>query len=499
MTVLDKALRPAASLVLIAIFSAIQIAIRFTSDLNHDTAWYLYVAQGLLSGGELYRDFVEVNPPLAIWLTVPMVMLSHATGLGSIETLYGVFFAATAMSLLLIRRYLAMVRGVPGWTAGLVLILLAAAFLFIPGSSFGQREHLLILLFMPWFVLRFVRSQGTQISVAESAFVGLLGAVAVCIKPHTVLAPFAVEALLLLRSRNLRAMFAPENLSATIFVIIYGIAIMIWSPRFLAEMVQFGAAAYVPYYGFDSAVIMERSIRTVLVLVLALVLQRKARSPMQEISSLAFAAAFGFLVAYFLQAKGYYYQIMPALIFGAASGIFAFAGALSKMNAGEAKKSPLVPAAIVVAMALLSYSPQVYHGPSFATAISQYRPGAKSFLIASTNVYNGFPLAVRENLIWGSRFPTFWLVPYVSDRWHDGPLPDDPVIDYALNATVTDLQKFRPEVVFIDRGSAQDYIKGGTFDYLKFMGKDSRFAAVWSNYELRGQAGKFAVYVAKTP
>lgn len=497
---LDKALRPAISLILIALLFVCQIAIRLGSDLNHDTAWFLYVAQGMLDGGELYRDFVEVNPPLAIWLTVPIVMLSRATGIAPVETLHGVFFAVTALSLLLVRRYLAMIREVPDWAKELALVLLAAAFLFIPASSFGQREHLLALLFLPWFALRFARSKSAKISVTESVFVGVLAAVAICLKPHAVLAPLAVEALLQLRVRNLRAVFAPENLGALIFAVIYILAIVIWSPLFLGEMVRFGVAAYVPYYGFDVAVIMERGVRPAVVLALALVLLHFARGPMRELSGLALAAALGFLVAYLLQAKGYYYQILPAQIFAAAGGIFAVAGIFVAMNAGEAKKSPVVPAIAAFAIALLSFSAQsyVYRGAEFTKAISQYRPGAKSFFIASTNVFNGFPLAVRKNLVWGSRFPALWLVPYVADRWHDGALPDDPIIAYALDAIVTDMQKFRPEVVFINQGTTQDYIKGGAFDYLKFLNQDSRFAVIWSNYELRGEIGDFAVYASKS-
>lgn len=501
MTALNKALRRSVPLVLIAILFVYQIAIRLRSDLIYDAAWFLYVAQGLLDGGELYRDFVEVNPPLAIWLTVPVVILSRVTGLAPVETFYGMFFATTAVSLLLVRRYLAMIRGVPDWAPGLVLVLLAAAFLFIPGRSFGQREHLLVLLFMPWFVLRFARSQGTQISATESILVGLLAAVAICLKPHAVLAPLAVEALLLLRSRNLRAVFAPENLAAAIFVVIYGFAVVIWCPRFLSEMVGFGIAAYIPYYGTDAASILKRSTQSVSVLVFALVLQRMANGPMRELSGLALVATAGFLASYFLQAKGYFYQIMPVQIFGAAGGIFALAGVFGGNNADEPKKSLRVPALVAFILVLLSLMPQTYRNRAtvFTAAISQYRPGAKSVFIASTNVHNGFPLAVRENLIWGSRFPALWLIPYVSYRWHDGPLPDDPIIAYALDATVTDLQTLRPEVVFINQSTSQDYIRNGTFDYLKFMSQDPKFAAIWSNYELRGQAGNFAVYVTKGP
>jgi hypothetical protein len=498
----DRVFRPATLVIAIAVLFAGQIAIRLGSELNHDTAWFLYVARGLLGGGELYRDFVEVNPPLAIWLTVPVVMLSRATRLAPIETLYGVFFAITAMSLLLTWRYLAMIRSVPKWTAGLVLFLLAAAFLFFPGSAFGQREHLLVLLFTPWFMLRVVRSQGAHISITESVFVGLLGAAAVCLKPHAILAPLALEALFQLRSRDLRAMFALENLAAVVFAVIYGVAIVIWCPLFLTEMLHFGVVAYVPYFGLDAAEILERGARPALVLALALVLIYLAKGPMRELAGLAFAAAVGFLAAYFLQSKGFNYQIVPARIFAATSGIFAVAGILGALNTGEVRKLFVVPAIIVVfAIALLSLSSQAYvsRGPAFSVAISQNRPGARSVFIASTNVSNGFPLAIRENLVWSSRFPTLWLVPYVTDRWRDGPLPADPIIAYALDALVTDLQKFHPDVVFIDQGPTQDYIKSGTFDYLKFMGHDPRFEAIWNTYELRGKTGEFAIYVAKSP
>lgn len=498
---LDRVFRPATLLIAIAVLFLVQITIRLGSDLNNDTAWYLYVAQGLLNGGELYRDFVEVNPPLGMWLTVPVVMLSRTIGAGPIETLYGVFFAITVMSLLLARRYLAMIRELPQWTTGLVLILVAMAVLFIPGSAFGQREHLLVLFFLPWFMLRAARSQGAQISVAESAFVGLLGAAAMCLKPHAVLAPLAIEALLLWRSRNLRAVFPPENLAAVIFAAAYGAAILIWSPRFLAEMLPFGVAAYVPYFGFDAAEILQRGALPAVVLALAAVLIYMAKGPMRDLAGLAFAAGVGFLAAYFLQSKGFNYQIMPARIFAAAAGIFALAGILGGLKTFEVKKSLVVSLTVGFVIVLLSLSSQIYayRGAAFSAAIAQHRPGAKSVFIASTNVSNGFPLAVRENLVWASRFPALWLIPYVADRWNDGPLPDDPIITYALDSLVTDLQKFHPDVVFINQSTRQDYIKGGAFDYLKFMSQDPRFEAIWNAYELRGQAGKFAVYVAKSP
>lgn len=501
MTALEKALQPIPAAIAVTALFALQIFLRFGSDLNHDTAWYLYVAQGMLDGGKLYHDFIEVNPPLAIWLTLPIVMFARVAGLSPFYALYAAFFLATAFSLLLVWRCFAKLGNFPRWQSRLVLVSMAVGLLFIPGPSFGQREHLLVQLFAPWLVVRFVRFQGAQISVAESAIVGLLAGVAICLKPQTMLAPLAVEAMIMLRGKNFRTVLVLENVAAAIFAFCYGMAVLLLYPNFVPEMMELGVRAYIPYYGYDASLILKRSAPTAAVLLLALLLQRMARGSMRELSGLALAAALGFLVAYFFQAKGYLYQIIPAQIVGALAGCCAFAGISGGTSGVDAKKLHFLAAIVVAAIGFLSIPAQnyVYRGQLFSEAISKYRPDAKSIFIASTNVFNGFPLTNRENLIWGSRFPALWLVPYVSDKWRGGPLPEDPVIAYALDVTVTDLQKFQPEVVFINQGTSQDYVRGGSFDYLEFMNQDSRFAAIWDSYELRGQAGPFAIYTIRGP
>ena len=58
----------------------------FLTHINHDVAWYLYSAGRLLDGGRMYQDiFVDVNPPLALYLTVPPVYLARLTGMFSVD------------------------------------------------------------------------------------------------------------------------------------------------------------------------------------------------------------------------------------------------------------------------------------------------------------------------------------------------------------------------------------------------------------------------------
>jgi hypothetical protein len=129
--------------------------------------------------------------------------------------------------------------------------------------------------------------------------------------------------------------------------------------------------------------------------------------------------------------------------------------------------------------------------------IDRYRPAGRSVFIATTYVYKGFPLVLKRNIVWASRFPAQWLAPYVASKWQAGPLPDDAIITYALDAAVTDFAQFHPDIVIVDVSNEQIYVPGGHFDFLKFWAMDARFAAIWRGYELRGTDNGYEIYTRK--
>ena len=74
------------ALALAVMFAIVSLHFRFSTYINHDVAWYLYSAGRLLDGGRMYQDmFVDVNPPLALYLTVPPVYLARLTGMFSVD------------------------------------------------------------------------------------------------------------------------------------------------------------------------------------------------------------------------------------------------------------------------------------------------------------------------------------------------------------------------------------------------------------------------------
>ncbi len=57
--------------------------------LNHDTSWYLLSTNNWLDGASLYRDIMEISPPLVFYHTVPSVLVSRCLGISPEDRVRG--------------------------------------------------------------------------------------------------------------------------------------------------------------------------------------------------------------------------------------------------------------------------------------------------------------------------------------------------------------------------------------------------------------------------
>ena len=133
-------------LLLLVALTALAVA---PAHVNHDAAWYLYVVRHWLDGATLYRDVVDTNPPLIIWLSTPAVWIAALTGWPATALFKAFVFAVAAASLLIVRD---IVRRT--WPDREFLIVAGAVFVTLPfvKADFGQREHLAVLLTLPYVV-----------------------------------------------------------------------------------------------------------------------------------------------------------------------------------------------------------------------------------------------------------------------------------------------------------------------------------------------------------
>ncbi len=172
---------------------AVSLAGEWRTPLNSDAAWLLHCAVRLLGGERLYGDILEINPPLIVWLNLPAGGIEPCDGLGpGGRVSRAVALAGVAIDSRLDRALLARQPRVTARARGIAGLALTVAVFPLVGGIFGQREHLALILAIPFVAVAALRAEQVHLHRSVAAATGLAAGIGLAIKPHYVLvwAPF---------------------------------------------------------------------------------------------------------------------------------------------------------------------------------------------------------------------------------------------------------------------------------------------------------------------
>jgi hypothetical protein len=500
---IDSRLLPGA---LALAFGAAALLFQLSQTINHDTAWYLHATARLLDGARLYVDIVELNPPLAFYLTVPPVALARLFGVPAVDAFVVYVFVMIACSLALTREIM---RSAPSGTeTGRRWSLAAALFALtvLPGAAFGQREHLIVVLAMPYLVLMAMRTAGSAPSPRLALLAGLAGGLAFSIKPPFLIVAAVLEIYLrVVRGRKV-ALFRAEMLAVGAVAAVYALSIPVFAPEYLDFILPLTASVYGAYESAPTAVLMRLESVLLLIAIAAVALMRSCMDAPRHAQTFLVAGV-SFFGLYVAQMKGWQYQIYPvtAMLLLCAGAMLA--GAAAEAAGGTPRRHFVWRAACIpgLLLAVLTFDLGArgnYNNPMTSTMLPLVRANAARGGLAafSTNVSWGFPLANYAGADWPSRFPTLWPLPGLvrgrADPRHDAPTLDR-VEQYMTDAVIEDLTRRPPAVVVVDVREEKHYFAGHPFDYLAFFGRDPRFQRFWRDYERVLVRPEFHVYVRR--
>jgi len=485
--------------------------VQFSAMINHDVAWYLHSVAAFFEGGRLYRDvFFEVNPPLAFFLTVPPVYFARLTGIFPAYVFLAYVFGLTALSLFLAWRLLPndsnrLLR------RGLLLVAMLAL-VILPSSAFGQREHLLLLLALPYLLLAAGRAAGAEYGRRMAVAVGVLAALGFGLKPHFLLVPAALEFYLLLRHKRLNGLFRSETLAMAAVLLLYGGVIVLFTPDYVTRVVPYALEIYNDFYRDSLTHLLWRQETFLVVLIPLFHLVARSRSAGKELGDVFGIAAVCFYVVYFVQAKGWLYHLYPvsACLLLAAGAMLcgALVSAPTELSA-KVEKRPAFNAVLTASIFLmLLVGAALWRGgyrntyaETLAPIVREHAAGS-SIYVFTTKVSRAFPLVTYADAGWSSRFSTLWLLPGLerARRASSDSVPADRRIalnqieGFLIDSVVSDLGKRPPALVIIDGREEKSHFGGLRFDYIAYFSKDPRFAEIWSRYELLMDIGTYHLY-----
>lgn len=478
---------------------------------NHDVAWLLYAAGEVLGGSELYVDVIEVNPPLVMYVMVAIKGVSALTGLGELLALRVIVLALIGVTLWL--GWLNLRQAVPSGLSA-TIVFLVSIFLLVPWVEyhFGQREHLTIVLVLPYLYAATASSCGRALPRGRALLTGLLAGVGFALKPFFLPVWLGVEGYLALR-RAPAIWKRSENYAIIAFGLGYGLSILLFAFAYI-EVAQWARSVYDAYWSWGFWVLAGNP-ATLLALVALLAHSNVRASPATaELRRVLTVAVVMFLAAVFLQDKGWDYHWIPvktvALLLLTAVGV----DALQLLERGRLSRHVRPAALVLTVLALLALNIRAYRsvrdvwarmaGDPFwlfdmIEVVEEHAPGGVISSLAA-NVKLDFPLVNYTGVRWGLRFNTLWMVPGLYAGVELGPAgfpyrrPEErgELERYVVEAVITDLRRSPPDLLIVDRRPPNWQMNG--FNWLDYFGQEARFREIFAHYELISEVGPHTIY-----
>ena len=489
----------------------------FATFARSDTAFLLYAAERVLDGARLYQDVVEINPPLIVALNLPAVLLARAIGVSDIA----IYRALVTLALLgalafadwSLRR--ALEPGSDRLRRRLVLVLAFALFL-APGNDFGQREHLLVGLALPWVLLAVGRASGRPAPAGPALAAGVLAGLGLAIKPHFLLVWAAVEGYAAWRLRARRPSY--EALGTLGFLALYAAGVAILTPQYF-DLVRLLGPAYAGFGREPFLHVLVTAPGTTVCYLAALagaaLLRVSKHRTLWAVLLVALVASF---VAGAAQLKGWGYHFYPARVFA----LILLALAVLDIRRPLVRSVQQVYAAAAFAALAASLLLSVEEGivrvrhrdparqaeqvllDELVAAVRRRTPPGGSLYVFSYTIGSSFPLVNYSGVRWASRFPHLWIIEAAyQDQLHaprplrfHTPAEMDRAERYLNDAVYEDLTRNRPDVLMVLK-HARDTMANSLrrVDYLAYFGRDPRIAGALGQYRLAEEVGQYQLYV----
>ena len=436
----------------ILILFAAAIVLRHILAANTDVSWLLTVGERVLDGQRLYVDVIETNPPMAVLIYIPGIVIARATGLPVEFVTDSLIFAGIFISLAVAARILknsSVVEGVQSWLlASLVFALLA----ILPTQAFGQREHIAIVALLPLLAVFSMRIKGETPSVWMAVVAGCGAGLAVSFKPHFAIGILCAAACLAIYSRSWKVVFAPENLIAAAAAVLYAVSVIEFFPEFFTVIGPLVRDVYIPV-GLSWQAMLEKpalpiwgaSVLTTMVL--------KRHGKIDAASLLLLATSLGFAAVFLLQRKGWPYHAYPMI----ATALLALGFTIAS-NAPPIERiwrtGAIALFALLFARSML-WLDSAFDALPLQAAVARLGPNPKILAITAEPGI-GHPLVRALSGTWILRQQGLWVEAYLEYmRQHGtiGPQASPALDTYASRERtklIEDLTRTAPSVILVD-------------------------------------------------
>ena len=480
--------------------------LHFFTPINHDLAYFIALAGRLLGGGQFGKEIMDMNPPHVWWISAMPVWLARHTGLRPdiAATIFTV--AMAALSLAAVAR-LAAAAGLDRVARNLFLVFAALLVLFAPGYDFGQREHWMVLLTLPYVVACACRLNNSGFSPVTGVVIGAAACLGFCVKPYFLLVPVALEIWILVRLRRPGLAIRPETIALATTGVSYAVLTLVYARSYLEIEIPIALLGYWSYKSPLQEVLLTALIQlapaAMLMVVGCLTRQQSAKTPALT-QALATAGAAS-LAAALIQAKPWSYHFLPGVVFFNLSAVVLLAGENHRADRLGLRRVAFAILAVMAIVPTAFETMRAFEGASSRVnqlaAAFRSNPGPNRTVFGFiTSPRDVFPAVVAAEMEWAAPFCCEYLIAAAA-RVDEAPATDRPKIKAAgLNQAETAVSAVRikePGVIVVATGNNMLGFNHRAFDYVAWLNAHTAFASALSHYREIDPIGSFRIFVRK--
>lgn len=453
--------------------TAVVTLLRLFDPVDSDVAWQLWIAERIHAGAHLYRDIIEMNPPLWFWMAVPVERAAALLHI-PIQAMLIASVGALAASALAAANLLLGHIDAPRRT--LLLAYAALTMTAMPWTHTGQREQLLLIGTIPYAGLIAARRERVAVNGLVAFLIGAGAAFGFALKHYFLIAPLLLELWLAAGQRRKWRPVRPETLAIAAVGAGYLACLLVFATEFFTSIVPLIRLAY-GVFGPAAPWIMVGPFAALALVTLAVCGTQHPLLRRAPFSAALVICAIAYAVAYFIQLKGWSYHAIPML--GCAS--LALASLLAEADDLPRPLGILAPA--LLALPLLLAADDEMHpalpNSDLLGAIAGTHKGETVAFIATEPAF-AWSISLQNGYRFPSRYMGFWMMSAIArNKALGSPDPHVTALGRAIvSQTVDDFRCAPPKRMIIARPRPGER----SFDILPYFLRDPDFAALLSHY-----------------
>ncbi len=479
------------------------LAIFIDTPLTHDVSWQFWLARQMNGGTPLYGHLMEINPPLWFWMAAGIDFVAKHLNIGPLNlyillvTMWALF-AAIAFTRLAALADDNMSMAVSLLVLGLLLV--------APMYDFGQREQLTAIGVIPYIALIARRQRQQPVAWYLAVGIGIGAAAGIAMKHYFILVPIALELWLLFEIRRTWRPIRWETAALGLCAVLYGGAILIYTPEFFTNIVPLVAAAY---HGYERSFFLQILRSEVLIWICCLAWigcswWRRPDAPSLPLLRALVIASLGFMVAYFAQQKGWQYHAIPATVCISLAMVIHILHAPVALGKGLLQKFAVqpLPTALAISYILVGLTHGTYENQrgGLEKYYSRWSPG-DSVMIVTGDPRLVFPHVEKQKVQWTSRHFAHWMISAIAKAENSGKSSAElEVIGQQIRSQmVEDISCHSPKYIYVNVRQLPYGISPLQFRMTDFFKRDARFTAILENhYALTDSDRNFDIFEAKS-